>query len=258
MSMRDELLVEDYGYWQDDPAISYIQRICDVPAVTPEGVIKLRQKARGEDMPDKACDHTPRAHVGDVVAVLTPHAMHPGVELPPIHLTMGEPQSSGWSAAEAQGAQARAEEWNRKTIAEAPAPPLLSIREFTQMESFLGWMLMTTISKDDKASKAKFERILASAHDGTGDENTPRYKVELTINGERYDLRAFAKRLEEQLDKSIANEAGRIVQEKLGNGFFEIAERLQDTAKELATGMRQKAAEMLGFDPWKNEDHHEC
>ena len=161
VSMRDELLANGHGYWYDDPAISYIERICGLPAMTLEGLDALQRR-------EATHEHMPQASTSAEAAAASDAQL--------LAAYIGGANDAN------DGVKCKRETFDKwrdlHRVDLGTTSPRLSIREFTQMESFLGWMLMTTISKDDKASKAKFERILASAHDGTGDERTPRYKVE--------------------------------------------------------------------------------
>ncbi len=48
ISLRDELLVDDYAYWHDDHAVRYIERVCEIPSVTLDDLPALIKRHNGE------------------------------------------------------------------------------------------------------------------------------------------------------------------------------------------------------------------
>ena len=111
-------------------------------------------------------------------------------------------------------------------------------------------ILMKVLSvRQDAEHIAKFERVLAIAKD----REEPKYEVSLIINGEAHDFRLFAREVANQIDRMVGDAAGRIVKERLGDTLEELAESANNAVKHLVEGVRGKAAEMLGYNPWTYE-----
>lgn len=131
----------------------------------------------------------------------------------------------------------------------------LSTRELTDSR-----MLMIMISAGPSHGSKTVERVLATVDEELkakknepGGEHLPVYDVRVSVNGVELDFREFTAEVTRQLDDMVMREAGKLLKDLIGDKLGTLIEDAYQNLEKLNRGIRQKATELLGYNPWRDE-----
>lgn len=123
----------------------------------------------------------------------------------------------------------------------APGPVVLrDPREW--VDRFIGHIVVNLITSWPKEQQAAYWE---QKGDRKGEPKP--ITVSITIDGFEADFRKFAEECERQLDRMIVEKAGEMLKEQLGEELHEMLH----VVDQLGEGLKRRAAEMLGYDPWE-------
>jgi len=75
------------------------------------------------------------------------------------------------------------------------------------------------------------------------------YEITVNVCGVELDFEGFVRSFTEHMDRMVTERAGELLKDRLGD----LSANLFDTMHEIDKGLKAKAAEMLGYDPWEND-----
>lgn len=87
-----------------------------------------------------------------------------------------------------------------------------------------------------------------------GSADLPVYDVRVSINGIELDFRDFADEVTRQLDDMVTREAGELLKKTVGDKLDDLIYEAHQSLERLNEGVQKKAAELLGYNPWKDEE----
>ena len=117
-------------------------------------------------------------------------------------------------------------------------------------------LLMTMIASTRGGKSRTAERIVKTAEADLRSNNSadaPVYDVRVSINGVELDFRDFAEEVQRQLDDMVMREAGELLKQTVGDKLNDLINDTHTSLKHLHEGVKQKAVELLGYNPWKDE-----
>jgi len=82
---------------------------------------------------------------------------------------------------------------------------------------------------------------------------TPVYDVRVSINEIDLDFHDFAGEVQRQLVDMVRREAGELLKQTVGSKMDDLIASTHETLQRLNEGVQQKAADLLGYNPWKAE-----
>lgn len=74
----------------------------------------------------------------------------------------------------------------------------------------------------------------------------------MSINGIELDFRDFATEVQRQLDDMVTREAGELLKQTVGDKLDALVADTHESLLRLNEGVQTKAAELLGYNPWKD------
>ena len=128
----------------------------------------------------------------------------------------------------------------------------LSTREVTDSR-----LLMIMIASNrSSATSRTVDRVVQTVEAGLREQSadTPVYDVRVSINGIELDFRDFAVEVQRQLDDMVTHEAGELLKQTVGDKLDELIYDARESLKRLNEGVQKKAAELLGYNPWRDDD----
>lgn len=125
----------------------------------------------------------------------------------------------------------------------------LSTREVTDSR-----LLMIMIASKRSEKSRTSERVLRTVEAELRDKNAdaPVYDVRVSINGIELDFRDFAAEVQRQLDDMVTREAGELLKQTVGDKLDALVADAHASLQRLNEGVQTKAAELLGYNPWKD------
>ncbi len=128
----------------------------------------------------------------------------------------------------------------------------LTTREVTDSKLI---MIMIAGKRGEKSRTA--ERVVQTVEAELrekGDADLPVYDVRVSINGIELDFRDFADEVTRQLDDMVTREAGELLKKTVGDKLDDLIYEAHQSLERLNEGVQKKAAELLGYNPWKDDD----
>lgn len=137
-------------------------------------------------------------------------------------------------------------------MSELNEPKKLTTREVTDSR-----MLMIMISQrpGEQAFGRTVERITRTVETElkAAGRDMPVYDVRVSINGVDLDFRDFASEVQRQLDDMVMREAGELLKQIVSDKLDDLMHEAHESITRLNDGVRKKAAELLGYNPWRDE-----
>lgn len=126
----------------------------------------------------------------------------------------------------------------------------LTTREVTDSHLL---MFMIAGSRGEKSRTA--ERLVQTVEAELRDKgaDTPVYDVRVSINGIDLNFRDFITEIQRQLDDMVMRAAGDLLKQTVGDKLDDLIGEATRALRRLNEGVQKKAAEMLGYNPWKDE-----
>lgn len=128
----------------------------------------------------------------------------------------------------------------------------LTTREVTDSKLI---MIMIAGKRGEKShTAARVVQTVEAELREKGDADLPVYDVRVSINGIELDFRDFADEVTRQLDDMVMREAGELLKKTVGDKLDDLIYEAHQSLERLNEGVQKKAAELLGYNPWKDDD----